>query len=344
MDNNQKKTTEENINKKDTLIETSDNFWNKVQDATKQTAKGVQKGAKKLSEKIRKSAHEHKIKKYNPLFPKDFKSKNFKIPNIIKIVDDAVRRNINVCEGAIGWTEFKNQTEILYLYDEAIRFSGIEFIPTAACDQIYYMDHFNRNKFIQVNCIFERTHNEKLAELEHIAHSLGAKSCIVEISESTNESFLSSKQVNTTTDYSVSVKTAKSSTNKDTTNTVDIDKEFSNTFCTTNKGRTRTYFEGNNTPTRPNLKWFANDDGINGLIDMRCSNNNSIRSRTLTLEGSTSTTMSQQVAYTIDLLLNEGLSRQKINVSTSKKIKNNVSMLEKAIKESSRTLVFDLEF
>ena len=102
-----------------------------------------------------------------PVFPKEYKSKNFKIPNIVKIVDDAERRDISVCKGAIGYLGEKNKTEILYLYDEARDFSGLQFIPTFNVNSVYCMDTFDKTKkrFINVENVFNRTQAEKLAEL-----------------------------------------------------------------------------------------------------------------------------------------------------------------------------------
>jgi hypothetical protein len=97
-------------------------------------------------------------------------------------------------------------------------------------------------------------------------------------------------------------------------------------------GKTLTYFEGNNAPCIPQLKWYAHDDNIKRLIEMRCSHNNSIKSRTLELEGSSSATMSQKTACSIDASL--------------KKIgnKSNVTMEKQAVKENTSKLIFEIEF
>lgn len=79
------------------------------------------------------------MKKYNPLFPEEYNSDDFHVPNIICIVDDAVRRDIDVCQGAIGWRENKKDTEVLFLYDEFVEKSGLKFVPAPVCDEIYYI-------------------------------------------------------------------------------------------------------------------------------------------------------------------------------------------------------------
>ncbi|MBQ7384246.1 MAG: hypothetical protein IJV72_05590 [Clostridia bacterium] len=332
------------MNNNETNGKKSDKTKETISNVLKKTSEASKKAAKVLSEKVKQDSHDRKIKKYKPLFLKEFKSKNFNIPNIIKIVDDAVRRDIDVCEGAIGWTKVVKGTEVLYLYDEAVQASGIEFIPNVGCDQLYYVDHFDRKRFIKVDCIFERAHSEKLAELERIAFSLGAKSCLIEIDESNLDSFEQTKRANTnnTTKKSVQAKKSELSTKSD----IDFTRkaETVTTQKNTRSGTTRINFDGSNTPTRPTLKWFANDDIIKNLIEMRCNGNNSVRSRILTLEGSTSATMSQSIAYTIDYILASEAKLNAPKVTASQINKSTVSLTTKAIKESNSRLIFELEF
>ena len=85
-------------------------------------------------------------------------------------------------------------------------------------------------------------------------------------------------------------------------------------------------------PIRPSLKWFAHDDNIKKLIDMRCSDRNAIESRTLELQGSSSATMSQKTALAID----EAIT--KIGIKTH-------STMEKQVKKENHSkLIFEIEF
>ena len=111
--------------------------WGKVSGAVKKAADGLEKGGKNLMEHTKQALHTQKLKKYNPLFEEDFKKESYRVPNLIEIVDDAVRRGIDVCEGAIGWTDKVSDVEILHLYDEFVEQSGFEFVPFPKCDEIY---------------------------------------------------------------------------------------------------------------------------------------------------------------------------------------------------------------
>ncbi len=289
------------------------NVLKKTADFSKKAAAGIQSGAKNLSEQTKQNLHNQKMKRYNPLFLETFESADFKIPNIIEIVDDAIRKNIDVCDGAIGWTDKVNDVEVLHLYDEYMVNSKIQFVPFPKCDEVYCVDNFDRSKFINVSAAFERTTSEKLAELEHIAFCLGAKSCSIELLEA-NEN-------KTTTRSSASAKYADAAS---------AQADVSNASRTSNHqhGKSISFFEGNNTMQMPTLKWFKYDDSVNRLIEMRCSGNNTIKSKVLEIKCSTSVTMSTKVACAIDKI----------------KVKSSVSLEKQSLKELNSRLIFDVEF
>ena len=275
---NQNEKIEKN-EKSEKAKETLSNIWQKTADVSKKAAKGIQQGAKTLSEQTKEGYHNYQVNKYKPLTAKEFKSKSFNIPNVIEIVDDAVRRNIVVCEGAIGWIEKHKGVEVLHLYDEYVKKSGLQFIPVGICDNVYYVDAFDRNKFINVADLFPKITEEKLAELENIAYCLGAKSCSVEIVEEETEQ--ASLVLNTEI-------FSPAKANSETEHTSESEKSRS--------GKAISRFSGHDSPVTPALKWFAHDDSIKTLIEMRCTDKNAIQSRTLELTSSSSTTMSVKVA------------------------------------------------
>ena len=57
---------------------TFSNILKKAADISKQTAESVQKGTSALVEKAKQDSQARKLQKLNPIFPKDYKSKNFK--------------------------------------------------------------------------------------------------------------------------------------------------------------------------------------------------------------------------------------------------------------------------
>lgn len=290
--------------------ESLSSIWNKTADLSKKAAGEIQKGAKIFAEQTKKTIHDQRVKWYNPLFPKDFKSKNFNLPNIIEIVDDAVRRDIDICEGAIGWIDKINDVEILHLYDEWVEKSGITFIPVWKCDNVYCVDNFNRKRFVNMNSVFAMASEERMAELENIAYSLGAVRCSIEIVES-----------------SVEIQASSTKANNNKVGAAEIKARSQNS--TNQSGKIESRFHGSDEPKRPQLKWFSHDENIKGLIEMRCSDINSIKSKVLILQGSSATTMSKKIACALDKIA---------------KVKGSMSMERQAVKEHSSKLVYEIEF
>lgn len=274
-----------------------------------------------MVEKSKNDSYERRLKKYNPLFVERYQSEGFNLPNMIMIVDDAVRRGIDVCEGAIGWLGNEAGVEILYLYDEAVQKSGLKFVPAVSCDSIYYVDSFDRSRFIKVDCIFSKAHEEKMAELKHIAHALGAKRCSIEISESSVGAQSHNKKAGSEGGFKgISAKESYESSGEK-------EERISRS------GRIEAKFQGSDTPEMPVLKWFAHDDNIKRLIEMRCSQNNILETETLELSGEAFATMSQKTACAIDGALG------KIGGA-----KGHATLNAQAMKESHSKLLYIVEF
>lgn len=290
-------------------------------DFGKKAAADAKVGVAAMVEKSKADSYARRMKKYNPLFPDQYKSESFNLPNIIMIVDDAVRRGIDVCEGSIGWLSKESGAEVLCLYDEAVKFSGIQFVPAVTCDAFYYVDSFDRNRFIRTDCIFSKAHEERMAELKNVAYCLGAKRCTIEISESSSDTQVQNKSVNLTETF------------RGISSNESAEQSISQTGKNRRSGHIEIEFEGNDTPQRPELKWFAHDDTIKRLIDMCCNGKRAVKTETLELAGSSSATMSQKTACAIDGAIGKLGGAQ-----------GNSSMDAQAAKEHHSKLLFHIEF
>ena len=288
----------------------------KAGDTSKKVASDTKKNVGNVIERAKRDAFLRKLKKLNPVFPDKYQSEEFNIPNMIMIVDDAVRRGIKLCEGAIGWLSNDAGVEMLCLYDEAIEFSKLKFIPTPICDAIYYVDSFDRSKYIRTDCIFSKAHEERIAELKHIAHCLGAKRCSIEINESQTGVSVQKR----------SASVGESVYGVDTQESTETNLRQSGSDS--RSGKVEIEFEGNANCVEPELKWFSYDDNIKRLIEMRMGNSNSIKSETLELSGASSATMSQKTAYAIDSAVGGG----------------GVSLSSQAEKEHHSKLIYHIEF
>lgn len=299
-------------------------FMQKTAVATKKVAKDAYDGTKIMAERIKESSEKHKKERLAPLFPNDYKSQDFRIPNVIKIVDDATRKNIEMCQGAIGWLAMEGvgkdtqKTEVLYLYDEARDMCGLEFVPSFNINAIYCIDTFDltKKRFIKADCIFNKAQEEKMAELEKVAYSLGAKSYSVDI-------------VSTEIEGASKTQSGKIKVAADGTEVKTMSANASQKHST---GHSSASFEGHNSPVAPTLKWFMYDDTVKNLIEMRCSNPASVKSRILELSGASSATMSRQTAVAIDCMIK------------GTKVKSSSNMEMQANRELSSKLIFKIEF
>lgn len=292
-------------------------FLSKTADLGKKAMEEAQKNAVALSEKAKEDSYLRRLKKYNPLFPDVYNSSDFHFPNIIIIVEDTARQEIDVCEGAVGWRSSESGSEVLFIHESIAKQSGLLFIPAPTCDAVYYIDNFNSSRYIRTDCIFGKAHEERLAELKHVAHCLGAKMCSIEINESSSQmnssnnkgSFKASKFLN-----------AKAESSAQQAESI---QRF---------GKITAEFEGSDTPKRPKLKWFAQDDNIKKLIDMRCKSGNAIKTEVLQLSGSSSATMTQKAAMAIDGAIG------KFGAGGA------LSMESQAVREIHSSLIFSVEF
>lgn len=280
------------------------NAWEKARDFGKKAVSNT----KKFVDQTKESIHEQRAKKYTVVTQKEFKSKSFERPKIIRIEDDLANRDFVENPEAIGWIELHKDVQVLHMYSHFVKKCGIAFVPVSQSESVYCQDNFDPQKYINANQVFGKSTEEKLAELNNIAYSLGAKSCSIEITNSETES--NSRQVNLKIkgNSSTSIGSNNKNSNEQT-------------------GKTISRFEGHDNPVRPALKWFAHDDNIKSLIEMRC--NKAIKSNVLELKGSSCASMSSKIACAIDDIL---------------KIKGSLSMENQVIKEHSDILIFEIEF
>lgn len=280
------------------------NAFKKMGDIGKRTVES----AKSFAEQAQKNIHDKQAKKYNTITKEEFNNETFQIPSIIKIEDNFSNREFVENEDAIGWIEQHKDVPVLHMYDSFVRNCRLTFVPIAQKDDVYCVDKFKSDTYITAREIFGKATKEKLAELSNIAYVLGAKSCSVEILEA--EAEMDSDNL------MVGIK------GKGT-----IGGETKNAISNKQSGKNITDFEGHDNPQMPNLKWFAHDDNINWLIDMRCKR--AIKSNILELKGSSSATISKSIACAVDDVLGK---------------KVNLSMEKEALKEYNDILVFEIEF
>ena len=332
MENKEKNFEQNNIEtiKEEQIVEQENGkvgFWGKVTRVKDNVVTSVKTKRQEAAVKRKDNKYARDLKKYNPIFFEQYFSEKFSIPNMIIIVDDRIRENVEVCQGAIGWIEKTKEMDVFFLYDEMIDQSGIKFVPSAECDAVYFVDKFDRKRYVRVDDIFQMSFNEKLAELKKVAYCLGAKKCSIQMSENLKESKSTTSSLESESNINVENINVKSATSKSKSK----EQETSNSI----EGVYISYFAGSDNPVRPQLKWFQNDDNINNLIEMRCTEANPIEYEKLSIRGASSVTMSVKSAAAIDATLGYVVKGRK---SLSKK------MEKEAIKQENSELIFEVWF
>ncbi len=262
------------------------NALNKAGEASKKALDVVKAKSQEVADQAQVKSYEARLKKYNPLFPDEFHSAEYRMPLLIQIADPESRRDIDVCEGAIGWMSEEQDMRVLHIYNTALDECNVTFFPSPQCDNFYYVDPHNSSLYINVESYFSNMQEEKLAELQQIADSLGARQYWVEVVADTKESSSSHKE------GSFNIKKVASGK---------VSETQSSSSATSSKGIAGATFSGTREPSEPRLCWYANDRNILNLIRMRCDGTGvGITDYTLELSNSNSATMSISTAAKID--------------------------------------------
>lgn len=279
-------------------------------------AKKAVDAAKVVAERIKEENQIAQLRKYNPLFPEEYASVGFHCPNMLTIVDDSDCKD----KGSLGWRSIENNMEVLHLYDGAIKDSGLRFVPAAMCHAIYYVDPHDSKQFINIDNLYEKMQQQKLAELANVAYCLGAKSYTIEIVEE------ESKSVQNSGKAGIKGKAAKSKADISAKHTSSVDEKAKRLAFVTAE------FSKNRTPVAPELCWFKGDPIINGLVAQICKDGGTMKSNELVLEGSKYAVLAKTTAAQI-----EGAVKKM-------GLKTDVDINQEAKSEFSSKIHFHLEF
>ena len=280
-----------------------------------------------VSVKVQDENRKNQLKKYNPVFKEDYNSETFRMPYMIVITTDADRKDIEVCQGAIGWKSAQKDTEVFHLYDTAVELTGLKFVPAPSKDTFYYVDDLDRNRYIKLDSYFDTMQEAMVAELANIAFSLGAKSYSIDLAENVSEHIADNMKGSIAVKLPFAGKKGKQGGN--------ISAEYSEQMKSNVNIANKSNFSTGAAPEHPNLRIFKNNDLINGLIDMRLKsymNNNKMGDYSIEIKKSNYTSINRSIASDIDATV------KKINT------KANFNMEQKRQKNSEQTLIYKIEF
>lgn len=267
---------------------------------------------------------EARRRKYAPVFPDEFWSPDYDLPNMVIIEDEDKRKGIDVCEGAIGWlTKAPSGMEIFHLYHAFAEESGLAFHPFAQMGAVYVRDPSGSDRFFDLESLYREIQKEKMSELQHVAYCLGAKYCKLEMRETQMSDSKQGKRIRT------AVKRVGAASESDSVS-IDCSEQVSEDRQMLFERR----FSGSDEVRRPPLNWYRNDKEINDLIEMRCSNDsaNAIHDYVVNIDCRSSAALAQARASEIDSAL-KGL-----------KVSIGASLQEECYRESQQTMVFTVLF
>lgn len=267
---------------------------------------------------------EARRRKYAPVFPDEFWSPDYDLPNMVIIEDEDKRKGIDVCEGAIGWlTKASNGMEIFHLYHAFAEESGLAFHPFAQMGAVYVRDPSGLDRFLDLESLYQEIQKEKMSELQHVAYCLGAKYCKLEMRETQVSDSKQARQIKASV-KKTAVASESEGISADRSEQVSEDRYM----------LFERHFSGSDEVRRPPLNWYRNDKEINGLIEMRCSgaSKNAIQDYVVNIDRRSSATLAQTRASEIDSAL-RGL---KVSIGTS--------LQEECYRESQQTMVFIVLF
>ena len=277
----------------------------KAADVAKETAKNVGEGvndfAEKASDAAAEAAKNIKLAYYSPIFPEEYVSPDYDRPKMIVIEDEDDRKGVDVCEGAIGWFSKAAGLEVLHLYEEAVGFSGINFYPQQNCKTAFYRDILNPNRYINLECYYDTVAKDRITELKKIAYKLGAKSCKLESYEELKTSY--NMKAGKAIEGKAAIPFGEGNPSLvPATAKADVHGGFG---YASERKRSIVFeqtFEGNASPVYPELEWFRNDREIEFLIETRCGDEGSNKTKIyrVTLDQMSMRTLSVDLAAQLD--------------------------------------------
>lgn len=278
----------------------------------------AQKGIKDLNEFI-----------YKPVFPDEYKSPDYKIPKMIVIKDEASRKGIDVCKGAIGWADKIGELEALCMYDDWAKTCGLSFMPTLTLDTAYYVHPFDSSKYVRVEDYITTMKKDMDAELADVAYCLGAKSYKIEHTEKKSRSFH-------VKGHSKNSGSAPLLVDGDPVQ-ASLDGKGKVSFGYAHESECHEFlqqtFAGEAKASVPELRWYKDDSSVNQLIKTRCSEGMNV-----------SKTYRCEITNTYSACVGMGLAKKLDGALAAIKIGQKDKLQSELKKDSKMEYVYEVNF
>ena len=280
--------------------------------------KNAKSTLERVNQELSESRSKRNLEKYRPIFPEDLEKGSVVLPSIINVVDSDKRMKIKECEGAVGYNETINGTDLVGVYLNDIDKYNISFNDEGTTS-IYYVHPFDEHRYIEISEYFSFLKEARISELKYIAQSLGAKHFKVSIMEEKM------------TEQIKKVKGgAKLGLGKDK-GTVDAEKDNSEKNYEFVGVASESWYTGK-PPVEPKLEFWANSEAIRTLVKQRMAEDSRLLSETYKLDYNISTGIKEKEAAKID------------GVLKALKFNGAGSISEEVKKESHKKFEYTIEF
>ena len=274
------------------------------------------------SDKLYEAKVELDRKLLNPIKLEEFNEVISKNPRIIRLLEQNPHKEKEACRDAVGFNTKIVKTNVLELVKGEFPKERFTFYPNES-ELIYLRNPYVEDMYISLNAYFDYIKLARIAELEGIANSLGAKH--VKITYKAEEK----KFVSSSESYNVGAKLKKGKAfNSPSYNT---EANISYESLTEIKIAAESNFEGCDTPIRPNLVYYLNDMQIEGFINAVLGPNPTT-DRKLTIKYNRSTDLNVDIAEGIDAVI------KKLGVGASASVRSEVE------KENRLYLEYEVKF
>lgn len=227
-------------------------------------AEKIKQGAEYVDDVVDNAQDAYINWRYRPIYT-DALSLNYSawLPEMINIKNRDDRTDVEGLDKAIGFDEQYDEKPIITVLSKYAKEMDIEFYP-ALSEDVFYVDPFDRRRYIQIDQYFHTLEQERIEELIGVAQDLGAK--YIEIAYSKENRTSSGSSVDANAKVKGLPITGKASASaKDSTT--------SRSMLGVKKSMNLPGMD----PKEPKLKHFKNDIEINSIIDRRLHKENAIK-------------------------------------------------------------------
>lgn len=259
------------------------------------------------------------LERLKPMFQEDFKEDEFVLPKMIRVAGiDKAHADSAACKGSVGYKSVMDDMTVVTIFRDYVDGFGLSFYPELE-NGVFYVDPCDRDHYVSLDDYFSFLKMQRVAELQRIAQSLGAKHFRVISRERTQA--MSSSSI----DAAASVKAVGQGGG------AGYSHSESNSSMTSMSIEAEMRFPGH-APIKPELHYLKKEINVINLIEMRMDPLSPLQHQHISIEMINSSGIKVKDAVKIDAMMK------------AMKVSANTSIISEAQNEAKRILEYEIEF